>query len=116
MHIDEKIKGSVAVITVSGELLFEEDDSALQQKVASLRSDGFTQMVFDLKKVNRINSRGLNALISALKTVRKGGGDIKLAQIDDHLKDVFVQTRLVQVFSTYETVGRAMASFSAAAS
>jgi anti-sigma B factor antagonist len=68
-------------------------------------------MVFDLKKVNRINSRGLNALISALKTIRKEGGDIKLAQIDDHLKDVFIQTRLVQVFNTYETVGRAMASF-----
>ncbi len=111
MHIDEKIHGEVAVVTLAGELLFDEDDTTLQRKIESLTSDGISKVIIDLGKVNRINSRGLSALVSAVKKVQRKGGVARLAQIDKHLKDIFIQTKLVQFFDTYETVGRAMAGY-----
>ncbi len=111
MHVDEQIKGEIAIVSLKGELLDNADEFLLQQKINSLRSDGITKLVFDLGKINRINSTGLSALIAAVKMMRTHGGDIRLAQIDRHLNDILVKTRLVQVFNTFETVGRAMASY-----
>jgi anti-anti-sigma regulatory factor len=41
----------------------------------------------------------------------KAGGEVRFAQIDKQIRDIFVRTRLVQVFDTYETVERAVASY-----
>lgn len=111
MHVDEKMVGDVAVVSLAGEMLFDDDDFVLQQKIASLRLDGVQKIIIDLKRLNRINSRGLSALLRAVRQMRENGGDIRLAQIDRRLTDLLAQTKLVQVFNTYETVGRAMASY-----
>ncbi|HUL44559.1 MAG TPA: STAS domain-containing protein [Bacteroidota bacterium] len=111
MHVDEKMVGDVAVVSLAGEMLFDDDDFVLQQKIASLRLDGIQKIIIDLKRLNRINSRGLSALLRAVRQMRENGGDIRLAQIDRRLTDLLAQTKLVQVFNTYETVGRAMASY-----
>ena len=112
MHVAEKIMGSVVVIALKGELSDDNDGITLQQKISSLKVDGLKKIIIDLGDIERINSRGLSALIAAVKLMRSAGGDIRFAQIDKHLNDIFVKTRLVQVFSTYETVGRAIASYS----
>jgi|SRR5208283_4332816 len=111
MHIREKIRGEVAVVKLEGDLLDENDTMMVQQKVMSLKVDGMTKVVFDLEHVSRINSKGLSVLIAAFKTMRNAGGDIRFARIDNHVNNIFVKTKLVQVFNTYETVGRALASY-----
>ena len=111
MHVEEQIESGVAVVSLKGDFVGNDDEFELQQKITSLKSDGITKVVVDLGKVNRINSRGLSALISAVKTMRSAGGDVRIARIDRHLNDILGKTRLVQVFDTYETVGRALASF-----
>jgi anti-sigma B factor antagonist len=112
MQIEEKIIGSVAVMYLKGEILDDSDDRTLRQKISSLKVDGMKKVIIDLGKINRINSQGLSTLIAAVRSMRDGGGDIRFAQIDKHLNDIFVKTRLVKVFNTYETVGRAIASYS----
>lgn len=112
MHIQEEIKGEVAIVTLKGELLEEQDVVLVEEKITSLKVDGIRKVIFDLKHLNRINSKGLGALITAFKTMKVAGGDIRFADIDSQINNIFVKTRLVQVFNTYETVGRAIASYS----
>ena len=112
MRIDEKIMGEVAVLSLRGEILDDEDDFTLQQKITSLVVDGVQKVVVDMRKVHRVNSRGLSALISAVKTMRKNNGDVHFADIGRQINHIFVETKLIRTFPTYETVGRAMASFS----
>ena len=111
MHIHEEISDGVAVVKLEGDLLDEQDTVTIQEKIMSLKVDGMTKVVFDLQHVNRINSKGLSVLISSFKTMRDAGGDIKFASIDNHVGNIFLKTKLVQVFQTYETVGRALASY-----
>jgi anti-anti-sigma factor len=112
MHIEEKIRGNVAVVALSGELLDYRDEAVLDREIVSLTSDNITHIVLDFKHLNDINSQGLTALVSAMKTVRRHGGEIKIAGLDAHLVNVFAVTRLVQLFETYESVPRALASYS----
>jgi len=111
MHLAEHLKGEIAVVSLSGELLDDEDQSVLEQKIISLTSDNIHKIIFDFARLNRINSQGLAALLSAVKTVRERGGDIRISGLDEHINNIFAVTRLVRIFDTYETVGRAMASY-----
>ncbi len=112
MRVDEKIVGEVAVLTLRGEILDAEDDMTFQQKITSLVVDGVKKVIVDMGKVNRVNSRGLSCLITAVKRMRKSNGEIRIAGLDRQINDIFVETKLIQSFPTYETVGRAMASYS----
>lgn len=112
MHLEERIRGEVAIVSLSGELLDEEDGTILEQKIISLTSDNINKIVFDFGKLNTINSQGLAVLLSAVKSVRIRGGDIRIAGLDQHLQNIFTMTRLVRIFDSYETVGRALASYS----
>lgn len=111
MHLAEHISGEVAVVTLSGELLDEEDETILDQEIRSLTSDNINKIILDFARINRINSQGLAALLSAVKFVRGRGGDIRLASLDEHINSIFAMTRLVRIFDTYETVDRAVASY-----
>lgn len=115
MHIDEKIVDGVAVLSLRGDMMVEDDDRVLQAKINDLHVDGIHKVILDLGKVHRINSRGLGAILAASRTLQKNGGDIRLAEIDREIHDIFWQTKLVQVFHTYETVGRAIVSYQSAA-
>ncbi len=111
MHLTEKIKEDVAIISVKGDLVDEDDDAVMQQKIRSLATDDIRKVVLDLGMVHRINSKGLSILVSSLQILQRFGGDIRLARIDKHISDILAITNLVRVFGTYETVERAFASY-----
>src|SRR5258706_10714100 len=97
MHIEEKIIGEVAVLGLRGALLFDEDDRVLQQKITNLHVDGINKVILNLGKVHRINSLGLSAIVSAARVLQKYGGDIRLAENDPEMHEIFWETRLGQV-------------------
>ena len=111
MHLEEQIKDGIAVVALKGDLLYEEDGTLLTRKVESLSADDINRIVLDCSNLNNINSEGLASLLALAKSIRTRGGDIKIAAVDGHLESILAMTRLVRIFDTYETVGRALASY-----
>ena len=111
MTIKEKISGDVAILSLKGDLVSEADTLKLKQKIHSLASDKMKHIVIDMSSVEYVNSSGLGAMISALTTMRSSGGDLRLAQLSEGVENLFVITKLVQVFGTYDTIERAIASY-----
>lgn len=111
MKIKEKIEGNVAIVTVSGNMMGGPETASLHEKVKSLMSDGIKKMVIDLSKVKWMNSSGLGVLMSCWGSLRKEGGNLKLANVSEKIDSLLMITQLVQFFETYETVERALASF-----
>jgi anti-sigma B factor antagonist len=111
MTIKEKMHGTVAVLSLKGNLMGEPDTENLRDKIYSLLQEGFTKIVVDMKGVRWISSTGLGTLIAALTSVRNKSGDLRLANITEKVESLFAITQLVKVFKTYETVDRAIASY-----
>jgi anti-sigma B factor antagonist len=111
MTIKEKMHGTIAVISLKGNLIGEPDTDNLRDKIYSLLQEGFSKVVVDMKGVRWISSSGLGTLIAALTSVRNKSGDLRLANITEKVESLFAITQLVKVFKTYETVDRAVASF-----
>jgi anti-sigma B factor antagonist len=111
MRMKEKVIEGVAVLTFSGDLIGEPETTKVREKIYSLIAEDINKVVVDMGDVSYVNSSGLGCLISALTSLRNGGGDLKLADVGKKVKSIFVITQLVKVFDTHETVEGALAGF-----
>ena len=83
----------------------------VRQRVAEIIAGGNRRLIVDLADVPFIDSSGLAALISGLKTARLAGGDLRIARPNDQARSVLQITRLDHVLRPYPTVEEALASY-----
>jgi anti-sigma B factor antagonist len=58
-----------------------------------------------------MNSSGLGALMGSLTTTRNAGGELKLANVTEKVQSLFMITKLITIFSTYDSVEDAVGDF-----
>jgi len=111
MQIDSELHGDVALVRLAGDAMGGPDGAALLDRLHSLRADGASNVVVDLAGIRHMNSSGLGMLIGALTSVRNAGGDLRLAGLGSRIETLLSVTKLLDVFQTFETADRAVASF-----
>lgn len=111
MTLKEKEQDGVVVLELSGKIMGGPDATLLNEKLHELIDNGKSKVVANLAKVNWMNSSGLGILIGGLTTMRNNKGDLKLANVTDRIQSLLIITKLITVFSTYNTVDEAVASF-----
>jgi anti-sigma B factor antagonist len=112
MQLEQRIAGSVAIITVNGDITLNKGgDVILKDKVQSLIQQGQKNIVVDLGGVSYVDSAGLGQLVQAYATTKNKGGALKLLNVTKRLKDLLVVTKLLTVFDTYDDEKAALASF-----
>ncbi len=72
---------------------------------------GRTQIVLDLKQVEYMSSAGLRELVNALKKVKRGTGDLRLASVSPRVLEVLELSGLDTIFQIYESQVEAVGSF-----
>ena len=102
--------GSV-VIEFKGNVMGGPDAVSLNEKLHELIDAGKTNVVVDLAKVKFMNSSGLGMLIGGLTTIRKAGGDLRLANATDKIQSLLMVTKLIKVFKNFDSVDKAVESF-----
>ena len=113
MRIDVANEGVVTIVRPVGERLDIEVASDFRAMLLSLIEQGHRRLVVDLTDVSFIDSSGLGALVSALKTLKRSdvGGDVRLARVQAQVVSLLEIIRLNRVFTTYPTVEQAVQSF-----
>jgi anti-sigma B factor antagonist len=114
LSITNKRADGVIVVHLSGAIFFDEESTSLRVRVKYLL-DKSPQIVLDLGNVTRIDSCGLGTLVALYASARRIGGDIKLANLGNHIREALQITRLVTVFEVFDNVEDAIASFNKAA-
>jgi anti-sigma B factor antagonist len=112
MKIKEKMEKDVAILTITGNMMGGPETTALHDKIKSLMADGIKKVVIDLSKVKWMNSSGLGVLMASWGSLRKENGNLKLANISEKINSLLMITQLMQFFETYQSVERALSSFS----
>ncbi|MDO8528240.1 MAG: STAS domain-containing protein [Deltaproteobacteria bacterium] len=97
MLINVKQQGDVAILKLQGNL--DADSVAHFKKTAYELADGGKNcMVLDCSALDFVDSMGLGALISLLRRLRTGKGDLKIAALSNDVRSVFEITRLHRLF------------------
>ena len=87
------------------------DAVRLNEKLHELIEKDQTNVVADLSKVKFMNSSGLGMLIGGLTTMRKAGGDLRIANATDKIESLLVITKLITVFKHFRSLDEAIESF-----
>lgn len=101
------------VFRVSGRV----DSSNAQQfhdALFSALDEGRANLVVNLSGLTYISSAGIRALIAALKSAQNRplrSGSVYLAEVPDHIKEVFDLAGLTPLFSFYDTETEAVGAF-----
>ncbi len=111
MALKEEMRAGVAVLEVKGKLMGGSETSEIHKRVKDLVENGVKKVVIDLGGVSWMNSTGLGVLMSSLTTLKNADGDLKLARSTDKVKSLFMVTKLITIFDSYETVEEAVEAF-----
>lgn len=109
MEISVQQYKRVAVITVTGRI-----DSAtaseLEGTIQSLIDKGQRQLILDLAAVDFLSSSGLRVMVTALKNLRKTGGELSVAQPSERVASSLSIAGLDTLFHSFESREAAIAS------
>ncbi len=112
MSIHVKDHYQASVIVIKGKFLGSVDGPEFKEKLDELKQSGKTNIVVDLGQTDFMDSSGIGALISGLTSMRKAGGDVRLANMEKRIRNLFLITRLLgPVFDDFESVDAAAESF-----
>lgn len=85
---------------------------ALKEAISeAVKTDGPHRVVIDMEGVSFVDSTGLGSVIAALKQIRGGKGDLRLAAPNQQARVVLELTTLDSVFPYYATVEEALTGF-----
>jgi anti-sigma B factor antagonist len=107
---------NVAIVDITGNIVFGEESAALHDVVSGLLKKGQKQILLNLGGVNYIDSMGMGSLVGASTSVRKQGGELKLLNLSNKVADVMQMTRLYTVFDVMIDEATAVKSFGQSAS
>jgi anti-sigma B factor antagonist len=113
MHIEVVTDHGTTVVRPTSERLDIEVAAEFRGMLLSLIDQGHRQIVVDLTDVSFIDSSGLGALVSALKTLKRSSsaGDVRLARVQAPVVSLLEIIRLNRVFTSYATVEQAVQSY-----
>ncbi|AGA70545.1 anti-sigma-factor antagonist [Desulfitobacterium dichloroeliminans LMG P-21439] len=78
--------------------IYVEDAAILRENLLQLIDQGKTRFIFDMSKLNYIDSSGLGVLVAIHKRTIERGGGIVVKGLQGAVKELFSLTRLNRVF------------------
>lgn len=111
MEITQQKIDGVMILKFKGRL----DASSVKDirgKVKSLTKENCSNFVFDLDDISFIDSSGIGILVASLRSVNKVNGDIKVSNVNDHVRSIFEITRLHRLYEIFDDYEMAAKSFS----
>lgn len=97
-------------VNLEGTLLSAEDGRKLLEELA-ITDAASARIILDLGKLNFMNSEGFNTLLKILTACRNAGGDVAILHLSGPLKELFLITKLLSVFTVVNNQKEAAALF-----
>ncbi len=109
--IHEHDREGIAILDFKGRLTAGAEATALREKVAELNAAGKNKIVLNMAGVDYVDSTGLGSLVVCATSLRKGGGDLKMVNLNRRNVDLLVMTKLHTVFEVFTDEQDAVSSF-----
>src|SRR5947207_11493659 len=114
MNLKTTEDGRVTILTLDGDLVIGEPESTFKRTVTRLLEDGKVNLLVDLKGVGFLDSSGLGALVRALTSAQKEGGQTKLLHAGPQIQNLLELTKLDSIYEHHDHQQPDVSSFHSA--
>jgi anti-sigma B factor antagonist len=101
LEIQQREREGIEILKLHGRITVGAEASSLREKIGALNEAGKRKLVLDLAEVDYIDSTGLGALVMCATSLRKGGGNVKLLNLNRRNIELLVMTKLATVFEIF---------------
>src|SRR5438045_686599 len=112
-NLTARERGAVTIIDVSGKVTLGETSIAFRAKMWELVDTGGKWSLLSMAGGTCVDSAGMGELVAGYTAVTSAGGEMKLLNVSERVKDLLQITRLCAVFEMHEDEATAIRSFSA---
>lgn len=112
MEIRSQISNNTLVLTPLFTTLDAKDSPEFKEKINGLiTNSGTNNVVLDLSQLKFIDSSGLGAFLSVLRTLHTIGGELKLACMGKSIRTIFELVSMHKIFEIFNSTEDAVKSF-----
>ena len=112
LNINERQAGDVTVLDLSGKITIGEGSVALRAGIRRLLEEGKKRILLNLAGVSYVDSSGIGELVSSYTAIGKEqGGQLKLLNLTQKIRDLLTITKLLTVFDVYDNEAEALNSY-----
>ena len=111
LAVKERQAGDVTILDMNGEVRIGEGSIALRDAIRNLSAGGKKKILLNLAGVSYIDSSGIGELVSSYTAANKEGGQLKLLNLTQKIKDLLTITKLYTVFDVYDNEAEALNSY-----
>lgn len=111
LYINERRVGDVTILDLKGRIRIGGTTVSLHKSIRCLIQEGKKSILLNLAGVTFIDSSGLGELVASHVSLQAKGGEIKLLQPTESLRELMSVTKLLEVFDVCENESEALAGF-----
>lgn len=111
LEISQREREGIVIVDMAGRLTVGQETGALREAILKLSTEGKNNIVLNLENVEYIDSTGLGGLVICFTTAKKGGGALKLLNLNRRNVELLVLTKLQTVFEVFNDEQDAVNSF-----
>jgi anti-anti-sigma factor len=111
MTVEERLRGDVTVLDITGRLVLGDDDGKVRYVVRYLLSLGRRQFVINMAGVTDLDSCGIGELAASYVSVVNQGGQMRFVNLGRYTDKLLNISRLLTIFDVFHSEDEAVASF-----
>ena len=111
LDVKQRQAGDVTILDLSGSIRMGDGAVALRNAIRGLIEKGNKKVLLNLAAVKSVDSSGIGELIANYTTLSRDGGQLKLLNLTEKIRDLLVITKLLTVFDSYDDEAEALNSF-----
>jgi anti-sigma B factor antagonist len=111
LNIQQRRVGDITVLDMDGKVTIDGTSNALHACIRDLLEKGQNRILLNLAGVAYIDSSGLGELISCHVTLNKSGGQMKILNLTQRLRELMTITKLLTIFDVFDNEAEAINSF-----
>ncbi len=112
MSITMRQKDGIVILEPTGKIIGEAIPELREILIKQIDKSERPYILINLKRVNKMDSAGLGTFIVVYNMVRSKGGRIAIINVGKHIKNLIVQSRLINIFEHFSTEDAAVKAFS----
>lgn len=102
-------KNNAKLIRFVGDLDATNVETVLE-RVCTLFSEGYTNLVADFKKLRYVNSTGLGILLHFSKSAKEKGGSFKISNVNENVYEIIEIIGATSLLEIYDELDEAIAA------
>jgi anti-sigma B factor antagonist len=115
LKISARTLEGIAVLDCAGRIVFGDECFELRDTVKGMLEKS-PNLVLNLREVTYVDSGGLGTLVGLYTSARNANGNLKLAGLNQRVRELLQVTKLLTVFETFSNEIDAVKSFATASS